>query len=102
MIKNRMAPTIVLVVIAAEEVRGTGRSNTISMSKTIKITANKKKRVEKGRRALFLGSNPHSNGLDFSRSLNERALMIKVISKTTIGIKRANIANKVIINIHLK
>lgn len=47
---------------------GIGRRMAISMSNTKKITANKKKRKEKGVRAEFLGSNPHSKGLIFSRS----------------------------------
>lgn len=42
------------------------------MSNTRKITASKKNRREKGSRAEFLGSNPHSNGLDFSRSALDR------------------------------
>jgi len=48
---------------------GIGRSNTISISKTKKMTANKKNRKENGIRAFFLGSNPHSKGENFSRSL---------------------------------
>lgn len=43
------------------------------MSKTKKITARRKNRIENGRRALFLGSNPHSKGEDFSRFRAERA-----------------------------
>lgn len=46
---------------------GAGSSRAISMSNTRNKTANKKKRKEKGLRAEFLGSNPHSNGLIFSR-----------------------------------
>lgn len=38
------------------------------MSNTKKITASRKKRREKGSRAEFLGSNPHSKGEAFSRS----------------------------------
>ena len=41
----------------------------ISTSKIRKITAIKKNRREKGRRAEPLGSNPHSNGEFFSRSV---------------------------------
>lgn len=37
------------------------------------MTANRKNRMEKGRRALFLGSKPHSKGEDFSRSMDDRA-----------------------------
>lgn len=46
---------------------GTGISRTISMSNTTKIIANRKNRSEKGTRALWFGSNPHSNGDNFSR-----------------------------------
>lgn len=37
------------------------------MSKTIKMIAKRKNRIENGIRALWFGSNPHSNGDDFSR-----------------------------------
>jgi hypothetical protein len=47
---------------------------TISMSKTIKITPRRKNRSEKGVRAEFFGSNPHSNGAAFSRSYVVRYL----------------------------
>ena len=57
------------------EVRsGRGIINTISISNTIKIIPSKKNRKENGIRAVFLGSNPHSNGDVFSRSDEERAL----------------------------
>ncbi|RWS06001.1 NADH dehydrogenase subunit 5 (mitochondrion)-like protein [Dinothrombium tinctorium] len=42
-------------------VTGIGSSRAISTSKIMKITAIRKNRDEKGRRAEFLGSNPHSN-----------------------------------------
>lgn len=48
---------------------GIGISRTISMSNTIKIIARRKNRIENGIRAVLLGSNPHSNGEDFSRSV---------------------------------
>jgi hypothetical protein len=54
---------------------GIGISSTISMSNTMKMIANKKKRVENGIRAEFIGSNPHSNGEIFSRSEFDRMLM---------------------------
>jgi hypothetical protein len=44
-------------------------SKTISISKTRKITANRKNRMEKGVRAERKGSNPHSKGESFSRLL---------------------------------
>lgn len=47
-----------------------GINRVISTSKIKKITAIKKKWREKGIRADLLGSNPHSNGEDFSRSMN--------------------------------
>jgi len=47
---------------------GIGSSSAISTSKIMKITAIKKNRDEKGSRAEFFGSNPHSNGDLFSRS----------------------------------
>lgn len=40
--------------------RGIGIKSTISMSNTKNKTARRKNRREKGRRALFFGSNPHS------------------------------------------
>jgi hypothetical protein len=42
------------------------------MSNTIKIMARRKNRIEKGIRAVLFGSNPHSNGEDFSRSMLDR------------------------------
>ena len=46
-----------------------GNNKVISTSKIKKMTAIKKKRREKGIRAEPLGSNPHSKGEFFSRSL---------------------------------
>lgn len=46
------------------------------MSNTIKMMASIKNRSENGVRALFLGSNPHSNGDVFSRSIIEREFRI--------------------------
>lgn len=66
--------------------RGSGISSTISMSKTRKITANRKNRSEKGKRAEFFGSNPHSNGDFFSRSSVEREFRIKIRSMRAVGI----------------
>lgn len=43
----------------------------ISTSKIKKITAIKKNCIENGIRAEFLGSNPHSKGDLFSRSVND-------------------------------
>lgn len=49
-------------------VDATGKSKVISTSKIRKITAIRKNRKEKGRRADPLGSKPHSYGEFFSRS----------------------------------
>lgn len=46
-----------------------GRINAISTSKIKKIIAIKKNRIEKGSREEFMGSNPHSKGEHFSRSV---------------------------------
>lgn len=51
---------------------GRGSKRTISISNIRKITASKKNRREKGIRADFVGSKPHSNGEVFSRSLLAR------------------------------
>lgn len=55
------------------------------MSKTKKITANKKKRRENGMRALPSGSKPHSKGEAFSRSRDERWDRIRETVKTRIA-----------------
>ena len=56
----------VLVILKIE---ATGNKRVISTSKIKKIKAIKKNRKEKGNRADFLGSNPHSYGEFFSRSI---------------------------------
>lgn len=63
----------------------------ISISKTRKITANKKNRVEKGMRADLLGSNPHSKGELFSRSIEVRIERIKPIRSTTKEINKLKV-----------
>lgn len=67
-------------------VEAMGKSRVISTSKIKKITAIRKNRNEKGSRADPLGSNPHSYGEFFSRSIIvffakrvERNITIKVI-----------------------
>jgi hypothetical protein len=66
---------------------GMGKRSAISTSKIIKITAIKKNRDEKGSRAEFFGSNPHSKGDLFSRSsfiffeINVVSTMIAVDNK---------------------
>lgn len=64
-------------------VRGSGIRRTISISKTRKITASKKKRSEKGIRAEDFGSKPHSKGADFSRSIfffSDKAIMARMMT----------------------
>lgn len=48
-----------------------GRIKAISTSKIKKIIAIKKNCNEKGNRDEFIGSNPHSNGDAFSRSISD-------------------------------
>ena len=60
------------------------------MSKTMKIIASMKNRIENGIRALFLGSNPHSNGDVFSRSFVVRILSIFANKNTTEAIVPAS------------
>ena len=64
---------------------GIGINSTISISNTIKMIANKKNRIENGIRALWLGSNPHSKGDDFSRFEVDRIAVIQAIKRTKDG-----------------
>ena len=59
------------------------------MSNTRKIIAKRKKRRENGRRALFLGSKPHSKGESFSRLGVVRAEIERVKMMRARGIVRA-------------
>lgn len=68
---------------------GRGRIMTISMSNTRNRTANRKNRREKGNRAFDVGSNPHSNGEDFSRFINCRVLIVENINNRREGMRRA-------------
>jgi len=74
-----------IVILVDEAKIGIGINRTISMSKTIKIIANKKNRIENGIRALWLGSNPHSKAEDFSRFVIDRIDVTHAIVKTIIG-----------------
>ena len=55
-------------ILELSTIEASGNSRVISTSKIRKITAIKKKRREKGNRAVPFGSKPHSNGEFFSRS----------------------------------
>lgn len=65
-----------------------GINNVISTSKIRKITAIRKNWREKGKRELVLGSNPHSNGDIFSRSIK---VFLEIIVHTVIIIIEINI-----------
>lgn len=73
-----------------ENMMGKGINKAISISNTRKITANRKNRVEKGIRAEFLGSNPHSKGDLFSRSFIDRMFKINPNNKITNEINKLN------------
>lgn len=82
---------------------GSGISRTISMSKTIKITARRKKRIENGTRADRMGSKPHSNGESFSRLLSVVRLAVSTDNiYTNRGIRNAVIDDSIISFIYLK
>lgn len=71
---NRISRNISIALMAAGVFSivgrsGIGSSSTISTSNTMKMMASRKNRIENGIRAVFFGSNPHSNADDFSRSL---------------------------------
>lgn len=69
-IRKKDTPNKISTIRFIYIIRGRGINKAISISKTKKTTARTKKRREKGTRALPLGSNPHSKGDLFSRSLN--------------------------------
>lgn len=87
-----------------------GISNTISISKTRKITARRKNRSENGKRAVATGSKPHSNGEVFSRSILECIEIASVTVNSKIGkiraikngIKEYNILVRIEISFKLK
>jgi len=87
-------------ILLIDERIGIGINKTISISNTIKIIAKRKNRIEKGIRALWLGSNPHSKGDDFSRFEDERIAVIHAIENTINGrmIAIDDEVNKSIIN----
>jgi hypothetical protein len=67
-------------------IRGKGIRRAISTSKIRKITARRKNRREKGVRAVWFGSNPHSYGLAFSRLFTIRMDVRVVIKIRAMGI----------------
>lgn len=73
-----------------------GKINAISTSKIKKITVIKKKCKENGIRADDLGSNPHSKGEHFSRSIND--FFDKIIDKNIIMFEINIIIIKIFVN----
>lgn len=67
-IKN-IVDVVQIIIFDVLKIITIGRIKAISTSKIKKITAIRKNRRENGIRADLLGSNPHSNGDLFSRSL---------------------------------
>lgn len=76
--------------------KGMGRRSATSTSKIKNTTASKKNRSEKGVRAEFLGSNPHSNGAWVSIAVRCRDAVIKAIRVSSLGtmMARAKIGAK--------
>jgi hypothetical protein len=74
-----------------------GNRRAISTSKIRKITAIKKKRSEKGSREELLGSNPHSKGELFSRSIIDFLERIEAKSITTTASRIIIVAMKEIV-----
>lgn len=67
-IKIKQNPTIIsLTEVDKNLIDGIGISKAISISNTKNRTAKIKNRKENGIRAELCGSNPHSNGVDFSK-----------------------------------
>ena len=81
---------------------GAGITRAISISNTRKITANRKNRVEKGIRADLLGSNPHSKGDDFSRSISVRIESTEPAIKIAIEIMNVSLIHIILAIIHKK
>jgi hypothetical protein len=97
MVKNASLLRINVEAFDMLNMRGVGISNTISMSNTMKMMAKRKNRSENGIRALWVGSNPHSNGEDFSRSLAERVANIHAKKKMMNGMAIASVEARSII-----
>lgn len=76
-------------------IMGMGRRSTISMSKSKNRTANRKNREEKGIRAEDFGSNPHSNGEDFSRFMVDFMARLQAKAVINKGINMAKIMENI-------
>ena len=89
--KNKIINTIiirhqVLNALSLTKLKIRGNNKTNSTSKIKKIKAIRKNRIEKGRRALSFGENPHSNGLNLSRS-KDAFFLRKTPSLTTTALR---------------
>ena len=76
-----MAPSVRIVIKEKTSMpeKSMGRIKATSISKTKKITTTIKNFIQKGKREILLGSNPHSNGEDFS--LSAKVLKVSDIRK---------------------
>lgn len=71
-----------------EDRRPSGKRSAISTSKIRNTRAIRKNRSEKGARAFLIGSNPHSKGVSFSRSLLDFILVIISSMAISEGMRR--------------
>lgn len=85
MARNKNLGRIAECLEGSEMMRGRGIRRAISTSKIKKMTASRKNRREKGVRAVWFGSKPHSYGLAFSRLLVIRIDVRVVIRIKAIG-----------------
>lgn len=80
-----------------------GKISTSSTSKTRKITAIRKNRIENGIRGNLLGLNPHSKGLSFSRSRKDFFLRPKPKLNNRYEINKTSVRlSRIIINVRMK
>lgn len=103
--KNLILVQIIKFVILNKGI--IGKINAISTSKIKKITVIKKKWRENGIRAEDLGSNPHSNGEHFSRSIKDFfdriiEIDIKILEINISKIVTENIKIIIYINLNFK
>jgi hypothetical protein len=68
---NKLVETMVNQDERFKKIKGIGKIKVISTSKIKNKIPNRKNCSENGDRADFLGLNPHSNGDDFSLSIND-------------------------------
>lgn len=97
---NKLKVILIFIKFDISKIFIIGINKTISTSKIRKIIAIKKNWIEKGKRALFFGSNPHSKGEFFSLSWNVffdvKLIIISIIIKIILITKRVNKDLKII------